>query len=82
MKLEAEEMEAIANAIAGRIGEHPGFPSGKRLLTLKQAAEYIGRSPRAVRALIAGRAFPAVDHDRRVFVDRADLDAWIERSKV
>jgi excisionase family DNA binding protein len=81
MKLESEEIEAIASAVASRIADQAGFSSGKRLLTLKQAAEYIGRSAPAVRALIAAGAFPSVVHDRRVFVDRADLDAWIKRSK-
>ena len=81
MKLEYEEIEAIATAVVSRMADQAGFSSGKRLLTIKEAAEYIGRSPRAVRALIKTGAFPSVEHDRRVFVDRADLDAWIKRSK-
>ena len=81
MKLEYEEIEAIITAVVSRMADQAGFSSGKRLLTIKEAAEYIGRSPRAVRALIKAGAFPSVVHDRRVFVDRTDLDAWIKRSK-
>jgi hypothetical protein len=48
---------------------------------LTEAGAYIGRSPCAVRALIAARAFPAIEADRPLFIDRRDLDSWIERYK-
>lgn len=80
MQLEEREIDAIAEALARRLERENQRPT-KRLLSLSEAAVYIGRSPRAVRALIASRAFPAVEADRRVFIDRKDLDAWIERYK-
>lgn len=80
MRLEQQEIEAIAEAVVRRLSQEGRQPA-KRLLSLQDASEYISRSPRAVRALIAARAFPAVEADRRVFVDRQDLDTWIERHK-
>jgi hypothetical protein len=80
MRLEDQEIEAIAEAVARRLGDQNGRPA-KRLLSLVEAGAYIGRSPRAVRALIAARAFPAIEADRRVFIDCQDLDSWIERYK-
>jgi hypothetical protein len=80
MRLDDQEIEAIAEAVARRLGDD-ARPPAKRLLSLSEAGAYIGRSPRAVRALIAARAFPAIEADRRVFVDRQDLDSWIERYK-
>lgn len=52
-----------------------------RLLSVPDAAVYIGRTAGATMRLIERRAFPAVRADRRVQVDRIDLDRWIERSK-
>jgi hypothetical protein len=77
-------IDALADAVATRVLERmagTATASPKRLMDLKEAGEYIGRSPRAVRALIQAGAFPSVEHDRRVFVDRRDVDGWIERSK-
>jgi excisionase family DNA binding protein len=52
-----------------------------RLLTAKQAAEYIGRSEQAVRHLIFQRDLPVVRNGRCVRLDRKDLDRWIENYK-
>ena len=52
-----------------------------RLLTAKQAAEYIGRSEQAVRHLIFQRELPVVLKGRCVRIDRIDLDRWIEKNK-
>ena len=53
-----------------------------RLLTVKQAAEYIARSEQAVRHLIFQRDLPVVRHGRCVRLDRKDLDQWIDQNKV
>jgi excisionase family DNA binding protein len=77
--------ERIADLVADRVLDRldrPGRPSQRRLLTVDQAAEYLARSPLAVRHLINRRVLPAVRHGRRVFLDRADLDSFIERTKV
>ncbi|HTU44902.1 MAG TPA: helix-turn-helix domain-containing protein [Bryobacteraceae bacterium] len=51
------------------------------LLTVKQAALYIGRSEQAVQHLIFEKELPVVRKGRRVHLDRRDLDAWIEKNK-
>ena len=80
MKLESEEIEAIAIAVALRIGERHTV-TDRRLFNVAQAAEYLGRTPDAVKHLIAEGSLRAVRCDRRVFLDRADLDRWIEEHK-
>lgn len=56
-------------------------PPQRRLLTIPQAAAYLGRTVWGVRELIWKGKIPAVKIDRRVQVDVRDLDALIERSK-
>ncbi|MBV9761910.1 MAG: helix-turn-helix domain-containing protein [Acidobacteriaceae bacterium] len=51
------------------------------LLTVKQAAVYLGRSEQAVQHLIFQRELPVVRVGRRVHLDRRDLDKWIEKNK-
>jgi excisionase family DNA binding protein len=54
----------------------------KRLYTINQAAEYLGRSPWAVRSMIWTGKLPAVRDGKRLLLDVHDLDRWIEASKV
>ncbi len=56
-------------------------PPTARLLTVKQAATYIGRSEQALRHLIHQRDIPVVRTGRSVHIDRADLDRWIENHR-
>jgi excisionase family DNA binding protein len=53
-----------------------------RLLTVAQAAVYIGRTEKSVYMLQANGAFPSVRADSRVMFDLHDLDKWIELNKV
>jgi excisionase family DNA binding protein len=53
----------------------------KRLYSIPEAGEYLGRTAWAVRHLIWNEVLPSVRIGRRVQVDVADLDALIERSK-
>ncbi len=53
-----------------------------RLLSIGDAATYLGRSDGAVRELIFRGRLPAVKIDRRVQVDIRDLEMLIEKSKV
>ena len=74
-------LDALADAIAERVlarlhqGEQP------RLLTVDEAAEYIGRTQKALRHMIAAGAIAAVRDGSRVHLDRTDLDRWIEMRK-
>ena len=54
----------------------------RRLLSVPEAADYLGRTVWAVRGLIDNGKLPAVRLDRRVQIDRLDLDRLIERCKV
>lgn len=58
-------------------------PLGKRLYTLKEAAEYLGRSVWGVRDLIWARVIPVVKQQgcRKMYLDITDLNAFIEKNK-
>ncbi|MCE5309681.1 MAG: helix-turn-helix domain-containing protein [Acidobacteriales bacterium] len=78
-------LDALADAIAERVYErlhHKQQGEEKRLFSVAEAAKYIGRSPVSVRHMIADRTLPSVRRDNRVFLDRGDLDRWIEMGKV
>jgi excisionase family DNA binding protein len=86
VRLEQHEIDAIAEQIVAKLGERPGpgSPGGTvqpRLLTVEQAAVYVGRTKEAVQHLVASRRIPIVRSDRRVFLDVRDLDQWIDANK-
>ncbi len=54
----------------------------KRLLSVPEAAAYLGRTEGAFRELVYKGVIPAVKIDRRVQVDLYDLDRLIENNKV
>ena len=58
-------------------------PLGKRLYTLREAAEYLGRSVWGVRELIWSQVIPVVKQGgcRKIYLDINDLDAFIEKNK-
>jgi excisionase family DNA binding protein len=73
--------EIIAERVAALLRKDLGLDS-KRLFSVEQAAEYLGRTPHAVRHLIAKGELPKVQRgDNRVFLDREDLDRWIDLAK-
>jgi excisionase family DNA binding protein len=78
-----ELLDALADRVVtklqGRLGRADSVQP--RLLTVKQAAEYVARSEQAVQHLIASGKLRTVRSDRRVFLDREDLDRWIEENK-
>jgi len=59
-------------------------PLCKRLFTLKEAAEYLGRSVWGVRELIWSGQLPVVKQTgcRKMYLDRNDLDLFIEKNKI
>ena len=73
-------LELVAEKVANRLSQEPGrlYP---RLLTIDQAALYVGRTREATQHLAASGKIPTVRTDRRVFIDRLDLDRWIEEHK-
>ena len=53
----------------------------KRLYSIKEAAEYLGRTEHALRSLIHNGKVPIVRIDRRIQLDINDLDDLIEKNK-
>lgn len=74
-------LETLADRVAQRLRTTATKTGETRLLTVAQAAEYLGRSKPAVHRLIASKRLPVVRADRRLFLDRQDLDAFISRNK-
>lgn len=77
-------IDTLADRIAAKV--RPVLSSSTstvqgRLLTVRDAASYIGRSEQAVQHLIFQRDLPVIRVGRRVHLDRRDLDAWIDNSK-
>jgi excisionase family DNA binding protein len=79
-----QSLDALADAIAERVLQRLLAALDKdkcRLLDVSAAAAYIGRTPSALRHLIAKGTIPSVRRDGRVQLDRADLDNWLEMGK-
>lgn len=72
----------LADKVAGKLeGRMNGSGRATRLLTVEQAAAYLGRTKEAVQHMVASGKLPTVRSDRRVFVDVDDLDQWIVENK-
>jgi len=56
---------------------------GRRLLTLKESAEYLGRSVAGMRELLYQREIMCIQRGNfsKVYIDLRDLDAWIDNNK-
>ena len=61
---------------------NPSSLAKKRLYSIQEAAEYLGRSVWSVRELIWGGKLPCVKAGRRIHLDIIDLNQWIEKNKV
>jgi excisionase family DNA binding protein len=83
-------IERLAQALAARIipqiqngNGHGSKPAQKRLLTIKEAADYLGRpSASSIYHLVARRELPCVRHGRNRRFDVKELDRWIEGDRV
>lgn len=58
-------------------------PLCKRLYTLKEAAEYLGRSEWGMRELVWARKIPVVKETdgRKIFIDIVDLENYVDKNK-
>jgi excisionase family DNA binding protein len=75
-------IEQIADLVADKLDRRLSYrPSERELLTVKETAERIGRSPGAVHQLIARGDLPCVRHGRRVHVRLKDLRAWVDSGR-
>ena len=50
------------------------------LFIVKEAAIYLGRSEHSVQHLIFQKDLPVTRGERRVHLDKRDLDVWIENN--
>ena len=74
----AEELSGVLREEFQRLRSQTVLPA---LLTVKEAAVYLGRSEQAIQHLILQKLLPVVRVGRRVHLDRRDLDAFIEKHK-
>jgi excisionase family DNA binding protein len=74
-------LDALADAIASRVVARLQQSQDSRLLSVREAAEYLGRTEKALRHMIANGIIPPVREGSRVQLDRSDLDRWIEMRK-
>ena len=76
-------VSAIASEVIARVRSEISVPRTVQpiLLSVKEAAIYLGRSEQAVQHLIFQKDLPVVRMGRRVHLDRRDLDVWIEKNK-
>jgi excisionase family DNA binding protein len=86
-----ESLDMLVGAIAGQVAaqvkaellaqlQHPPQVQAV-LLSVKDAAVYLGRSEQSIQHLIFAHELPVVRVGRRVHLDRRDLDLWIEKNK-
>jgi excisionase family DNA binding protein len=72
-------VDSLASAVASRVLAQMSCAGPKRrLVTVDQAADYIGRSKQATYHLIAQGKIPTKRQGSRVFIDRKELDCWID----
>jgi excisionase family DNA binding protein len=71
--------DTIADAVVSRLKESAVL--APRLLTLGQAATYLGLTPDALKAKVHMGRIPTVDLDKKLRFDKLDLDRIIEESK-
>ena len=81
-------LDLLAENLAARLQRipvtqtQPGAPVvTPRLLTVEQAASYLGRTKASVQHMVSSGRLPVVKADRRVFLDVRDLDFWINQNK-
>lgn len=68
----------IIDQITAQMAQQPS----KRLLTVAEAATYLGRTENAIREMIRSGKLKQVNTDGRVMLDIRDLDSFIEAGKV
>ena len=56
--------------------------SGPRLLSVKDAATYLGAHLWAIRQMVRNRELPYVQIGRKHLIDKVDLDKFVEKNKI
>jgi excisionase family DNA binding protein len=77
LEIPNELIETLAQRVAATVLERLEDTSNRRWLTVDQAADYIGRSPDAIRGLVKRRELTGYKPDGRLQLDRTELDRWM-----
>jgi hypothetical protein len=76
------QSDSASNGADGRPARvAPGTNAQRRLFSLDEAAEYLGRSREAMEHLVAQKKVLVVRFDRRVAIDVKDLERLIQENK-
>ena len=70
-------IETLAQRVAAIVVERLDDTSDRRWLTVDQAADYIGRTPEAIRGLVKRGVLTGYKPDGRLQLDRTELDQWM-----
>jgi excisionase family DNA binding protein len=70
-------IETLAQRVAAIVSERLEDTTNRRWLTVDQAADYIGRSPDAIRGLVKRGELTGYKPDGRLQLDREELDRWM-----
>ena len=72
-----------ANPVQSKLGSNTNARQAitPRLLGVRETAAYLGATIWFVRTIAWSKAIPTVTFGSRLLFDRADLDAFVERSK-
>ena len=76
-------LDALTERVADRVAKLTSLTlpgTSQRMFSIRDAAIYLGRSPRAVRHLIARGTLPIVQIDSKVQLDRRALDKLIDEA--
>jgi excisionase family DNA binding protein len=57
-------------------------PSEPRLLSVREAAAYLGSTVWAIRTLVWEEQIPHIRIGKRLLIDRADLDNFVDQHKI
>ena len=74
-------LDTLADRVADKVTVRlldSGKSNRKRLFSVAEAGEYLGRSKHAIYQMKAEGKLPAIQDGARILFDKADLDHWIE----
>ena len=59
----------------------PAYHINKRLYSIRETADYLGRSPWTVAEMVRTGKLPYISDGKRKFLDIQDINHWIEINK-
>ena len=77
LELPKELIDSLAERVAAIVLERIDAAPGRKWLTVDSAAEYIDRTPDAIRGLVKRGELTGYKPDGRLQLDREELDGWM-----